>query len=273
MLRNDETFTGTELYVMLTRAKFASINQEKPKLNNKVTQAPPPSTNTTSSSANEQTHTEEKKSCERRDKMREMENRIQSIWKEEKTFEVDASDEVEKDKFFCTFPYPYMNGRLHLGHAFTVTKADFMAGYQRLKGKKVLFPFGFHCTGMPISAAAKKLKRELEGDDANQPTQKLDINETTAINTTKIPDGKFTSKKSKTAKKTGTAKSQSEILLMTGIPEEEIPKFKDPAYWLDYFPPLGEQDLRLFGLLCYWRRSFITSFKSLQINFSFSFLK
>jgi leucyl-tRNA synthetase len=23
-------------------------------------------------------------------------------------------------------------------------------GYQRLKGKKTLFPFGFHCTGMPI---------------------------------------------------------------------------------------------------------------------------
>lgn len=34
--------------------------------------------------------------------------------------------------------------------------------YQRLKGKKVLFPFGFHCTGMPIKACADKLKREME---------------------------------------------------------------------------------------------------------------
>lgn len=34
--------------------------------------------------------------------------------------------------------------------------------YQRLQGKKVLFPFGFHCTGMPIKACADKLKRELE---------------------------------------------------------------------------------------------------------------
>lgn len=31
-----------------------------------------------------------------------------------------------------------------------------------MKGKKVLFPFGFHCTGMPIKACADKLKREME---------------------------------------------------------------------------------------------------------------
>jgi leucyl-tRNA synthetase len=35
-------------------------------------------------------------------------------------------------------------------------------GYQRLKGKKCLFPFAFHCTGMPIKASADKIKREME---------------------------------------------------------------------------------------------------------------
>lgn len=39
---------------------------------------------------------------------------------------------------------------------------QFATRYQRLKGKRVLFPFGFHCTGMPIKACADKLKREME---------------------------------------------------------------------------------------------------------------
>ena len=30
-----------------------------------------------------------------------------------------------------------------------------------MKGKDVLWPFAFHCTGMPIAACADRLKREL----------------------------------------------------------------------------------------------------------------
>ena len=70
------------------------------------------------------------------------------------------------ETYVVTFPYPYMNGKLHIGHAFTMLKVDrsilvcrcsrvqceFAVGYQRLKGKKCLFPFGFHCTGVPIKA-------------------------------------------------------------------------------------------------------------------------
>ncbi|CAF5129807.1 unnamed protein product [Rotaria sp. Silwood1] len=52
--------------------------------------------------------------------------------------------------FVVTFPYPYMNDRLHLGHAFSLSKCEFAVGYQRLRGKHCLFPFGFHCTGMSI---------------------------------------------------------------------------------------------------------------------------
>jgi len=51
-----------------------------------------------------------------------------------------------------------MNGTLHLGHAFSLTKCDFNAWYKRLCGFNVLFPFAYHCTGMPIAAAAKKLQ-------------------------------------------------------------------------------------------------------------------
>ena len=58
-------------------------------------------------------------------------------------------------RYMVTFPYPYMNGQLHLGHTFTISKCEFAVGFQRLKGKKCLFPFGFHVTGMPIKVRSK----------------------------------------------------------------------------------------------------------------------
>lgn len=76
------------------------------------------------------------------------------MWEEEKAFEADAGDEENKEKFIVTFPYPYSNGHLHIGHAFSLTKAVFRAQYERHLGKNVLFPFAFHCTGMPIQAVS-----------------------------------------------------------------------------------------------------------------------
>jgi len=44
-----------------------------------------------------------------------------------------------------------------------------------------------------------------------------------------------------------------------GIPEDEIPNFKDPLHWLSYFPPFAKTDLKKFGAHVDWRRSFITT--------------
>jgi leucyl-tRNA synthetase len=54
-----------------------------------------------------------------------------------------------------------------LGHAFTVTKIEFAARVGRAQGKRVLYPQGYHCTGMPIKACADKLVREVEMFGAN----------------------------------------------------------------------------------------------------------
>ena len=42
-----------------------------------------------------------------------------------------------------------------------MSKSEFMTRFQRQLGKRALFPFGFHCTGMPISSAAIRLQREI----------------------------------------------------------------------------------------------------------------
>jgi leucyl-tRNA synthetase len=82
----------------------------------------------------------------------DLEKKAQSRWAREKLFEVDAPEPgaEQQPKWLGTFPYPYMNGSLHLGHGFTVSKIEFATGFQRMLGKRALFPVGFHCTGMPI---------------------------------------------------------------------------------------------------------------------------
>lgn len=160
-----------------------------------------------------------------------------------------------------------MNGRLHLGHAFTLTKSDFMAGYQRLLGKRVLFPFGFHCTGMPIMACADRLKRELQ-EEAVPSSAASSSSEVSAESKESLPVGpvsqevdpsRFKGKKSKAVAKKGVGLSQSDILREMSIPDEEIPAFQDPLHWLHYFPPIGMADLKRFGVSVDWRRSFITT--------------
>ena len=93
-------------------------------------------------------------------------------------------DEKNNSKYMVTFPYPYMNGFLHLGHAFSMSKAEFAVRYQRQKGKRALFPFGFHCTGMPIQAAANRLKAEITSGNTRskqpeqQPVEETKVEET-----------------------------------------------------------------------------------------------
>ena len=48
--------------------------------------------------------------------------------------------------------------------------------------------------------------------------------------------------------KAGTAKYQWQIMQSLGLEDEEIKKFADANYWLEYFPPLAVQDLKSIGL-------------------------
>ena len=179
--------------------------------------------------------------------LRQIELERQKIWKENHVFEANAEENWQKNnnfeeknskKFLITFPYPYMNGRLHLGHAFSLSKCEFQSRYQRLIGKNVLFPFGFHCTGMPIAAAAKRVQNEFKED----------------------PDIIKHIKEHK-VKKTKKGMTQVEILKEVGVDDEDLQKFENPDFWLQYFPPYAQADLEKLGANIDFRRSFITTDK------------
>ncbi|KAJ7558533.1 hypothetical protein O6H91_04G044500 [Diphasiastrum complanatum] len=180
---------------------------------------------------------------------------------------------MDRKKYFATFPYPYMNGALHLGHAFSLSKAEFAVAFKRLQGYKGLMPMGFHCTGMPIKACADKLDREItqfgnppvfpkdDGDKKEEETAEgmpLGITSKQDNVENAEPD-KFKSKKSKAASKTSSAIYQWQIMQSLGLSDSEIVKFRDPYHWLQYFPLIAKSDLKAFGLGCDWRRSFITT--------------
>lgn len=84
-----------------------------------------------------------------------IEAKWQRKWSEAGVF---AAEPSEKEKFFITIPYPYLNGNLHAGHTRTFTIGDVVARYRRMRGENVLFPMGFHVTGTPIVGLSELVK-------------------------------------------------------------------------------------------------------------------
>ncbi|WZH46090.1 Leucyl-trna cytoplasmic [Fusarium acuminatum] len=206
-----------------------------------------------------------------------LEKKYQKKWSEDKTFESNApsTDEVplhsvsaaelreQQPKFFGTMAYPYMNGTLHAGHSFSVSKVEFAAGVARLQGKRALFPMGFHCTGMPIKACADKLVNEVKkfGQDfaGYKEEEEEAVEEAPVAKQTKEDITKFKATKGKAAAKQVKMRYQFQIMQAIGIPTDEIHKFADPQHWLQHFPPLCREDLTNFGCRIDWRRSFVTT--------------
>lgn len=65
-------------------------------------------------------------------------------------------------KFFLIFAYPGISGFLHVGHMRGFTYTDVFARFKRMQGFNVLFPVGFHASGLPSVAYAKKVERKDE---------------------------------------------------------------------------------------------------------------
>lgn len=183
---------------------------------------------------------------------------------------ITAAELREKQpKWFGTMAFPYMNGTLHAGHSFSVSKVEFAAGVATMQGKKALFPMGFHCTGMPIKACADKLVNEVKMFGQNfegyQASGAAVVEEKPKTHAKEDPT-KFVAKKGKAAAKTVKMQYQFQIMQAVGVPTEDIHLFADPHHWLKHFPPLAIRDLTNFGCRIDWRRTFVTTDANLYFD-------
>ncbi len=79
-------------------------------------------------------------------------------WAKKGVFEPDAKG---NKKWYMLFAYPTVSGTLHVGHARSYTLPDIIARYKRMKGFNVLFPLGFHATGIDCQKILDKCKKDL----------------------------------------------------------------------------------------------------------------
>lgn len=84
-----------------------------------------------------------------------IEKKWQDRWDASRVFEPEPD---ERQKYFITIPYPYLNGNLHAGHTRTFTIGDVLARHRRMLGYNVLYPMGFHVTGTPIVGLAELIE-------------------------------------------------------------------------------------------------------------------
>lgn len=92
---------------------------------------------------------------------KQIEQKWQAKWEAAHLFEADP--DPKRQKMMVTFPFPYMNGPLHVGHTFTASRVDVYARFKRMQGYNVLWPWAWHWTGQPLLGASQRVAR---GDEA-----------------------------------------------------------------------------------------------------------
>jgi len=150
----------------------------------------------------------------------QIEEKWQNTWEREKVFEVKADD--KKEKYFGTVAYPYANSVMHIGHGKTNVTAEIFLRFQRLLGKNVLFPMGFHISGTPVLAVADGIK--------NNDEKQVKI----------------------------TKEAVSEYLDSSEEVEKTVASFTEPKNIAHFFSNTIEDSLKKVGIGIDWSRKFTT---------------
>ena len=85
---------------------------------------------------------------------KEKESKWQDYWQEKGVYHFDKNS--NKPIYSIDTPPPTVNGKIHIGHVFSYSQAEFVARYKRMTGYNVFYPFGFDDNGLPTELYVEK---------------------------------------------------------------------------------------------------------------------
>ena len=80
--------------------------------------------------------------------------RIRAFWDENGIYRFESG--AGQPVYSIDTPPPTVSGRLHLGHVYSYSHADFIARFQRMRGHAVFYPMGFDDNGLPTEQLVER---------------------------------------------------------------------------------------------------------------------
>lgn len=105
-----------------------------------------------------------------------LEEKWQKNWEKEKVYSFDHKR--DGNIYSIDTPPPTVSGKMHLGHAFSYTQADFIARYKRMQGFNVFYPFGFDDNGLATERLVEKSRKIRAKDFTREEFIKICLEET-----------------------------------------------------------------------------------------------